>query len=96
MNEIQKMACQAALEKMIRDGYVCICTIDKILKITGGIPDRKDYEVLHVLHCVHFREMPKDLLRGLPVILARVIGSEGLMFDISTDCKTLLLDRAKG
>ena len=78
MDDIQKMAATAALQKMMADGYISICTIDKILKMTGGIPDRKDYDVLHMLHCVSFKDMSPELLRGLPVIMQRVIGAAGM------------------
>ena len=78
VDEIQKMAARAALDKMLMDGYLCICTIDNILKMTGGIPNAKDYEILHLLHCVRFSNMQPELLRGLPVIIQRVLNSEGL------------------
>ena len=80
MDEIQKLAARAALKKMSQDGYVCICTIDNILKMTGGIPNAKDYQVLRTLHCVHFREMPPELLRGLPLLIQRVLESDGIEF----------------
>lgn len=82
MDDIQRMAATAALEKMVKDGYLSICTIDKILKITGGIPDRRDYGILNMLHCVSFMDMQPELLRGLPVIISRVLNSEGLEFNL--------------
>lgn len=90
MDEIQKMAIRAALAKMIRDGYLNICTIDNILKMTGGIPDRRDYDILHALHCVHFREMESELLRGLPVIVQRVINAPGIEFNFGPEYRTML------
>lgn len=85
------MAARAAIAKMIRDGYVCICTINKILKMSGGIPDRRDYEILHTLHCVHFNEMEPELLRGLPVIITRVLNSKGLDFNLGPEYRGKLL-----
>lgn len=82
MDDIQKMAAAAALQKMVQNGYVCICTIDKILKMSGSVPDRRDYEILSTLHCVHFRDMAPELLRGLPVIIQRVLDAEGLEFTL--------------
>lgn len=83
MDEIQMMAAKAALQKMIKDGHISICTIDQILKMTGGIPDRRDYEILHTLHCVSFKDMQPELLRGLPVILQRVLGAEDVVWDLN-------------
>ena len=79
MNEVQILAIRAALAKMMReDGYLNICTVDKILAVTGGIPRREDYELLRLLHCVSFRDMEPELLRGIPVLLQRVLQSEGI------------------
>lgn len=92
MDDIQKMAASAALEKMVKDGYVSICTIDKILTMSGGIPNRRDYEILSTLHCVSFRDMQPELLRGLPVIIMRVLNSEGLEFNLGLACKEKMID----
>lgn len=91
MNEIKKMAIETALNNMLESGHVSICTVDKILKITGGIPSKEDYEVLSLLHCVSFKDMPKDLLRGLPILLNRVICADGLQ-QISLKLPRLLRD----
>lgn len=90
MDEVQTMAIRAALSKMIRDGYLNICTIDHILKMTGGIPDKRDYDILHALHCVHFREMEPELVRGIPVIVQRVINSPGIEFKFTSEYRTML------
>ena len=82
MDKIQQLAATVALKKMLDNGYFCICTIDKILKMSGGIPSAKDYEILSTPHCVNFRDMPPELLRGLPVILQRVLNSEGITFTL--------------
>lgn len=91
MDDIQILVARAALKKMSQDGYLCICTIDNILKMSGGIPDPKDYQMLRTLHCVHFRDMSKELLRGLPLIIKRVLESEGVefCFEIGSNNKEL-------
>ena len=92
MNEIQVLAIRAALDKMMRDdGYLSICTIDQILSVTGGVPRREDYQLLRLLHCVSFRDMEPELLRGLPVLLQRVLQSEGIeiTFNAMPDRKQL-------
>ncbi len=78
MDEVQKMAARCALRKMEKDGYFSICTINDILKMSNGIPCGKDFDILHTLHCVNFRDMPPELLRGLPLLIARVLGSESI------------------
>jgi hypothetical protein len=80
MNAIELMAANTALKHMVNQGYLCICTIDNILKLTGGVPDKRDYETLRLLHCVHFNEMPDELRRGLPVLIQRVVNAPGLEF----------------
>lgn len=91
LDAIQVMAVKAAVNKMMRDGYISICTIDNILKMTNGIPNRKDYELLHMLHCVNFMDMDPELLRGLPVILQRVVAAEEIVIEFSPAVKLRLV-----
>jgi hypothetical protein len=91
LDAIQVMATKAAVNKMMQDGYLSICTIDNILKMTGGIPNRKDYDLLHMLHCVKFMDMDPELLRGLPVILQRVIAAEEIVIEFTPNVKLRLI-----
>jgi hypothetical protein len=75
------MVANTALKKMLKSGHFSICTIDDILKLTGSVPRGQDYNLLHALHCVDYKDMPPELLRGLPLLLQRVLGSERLDFD---------------
>jgi len=76
MNKIQELAVKASLEKMVADGHISICTIDKILQITQHLPPKADYDILHLLHCVKFRDMDPELLKELPSVLQRVLTVE--------------------
>lgn len=93
MNDLQVMAARAALKKMLSDGYFSICTVDKILKMTGGVPNREDYDVLSTLHCVHYMDMEPELLRGLPLLIQRVLSAEELVIVFSDDNRKLTLVR---
>ncbi len=62
MTEFQRTAAIAALKKMFAGKYFDICTVDKVIDITGCIPpDRKDYAALNALHCMHWSDMTPDL-----------------------------------
>ena len=91
MNDMQRMAATAAVNNMLRRGSISICTINEILKMTGGIPNKEDFQVLNLLHCVDFKEMDPELLRGLPLILQRVLGSESLQFEFQEPTRKLML-----
>ena len=91
MDNLQQMAATAAVKKMLAEGYISICTVDKILKATGGVPNSYDYEILHMLHCVNFRDMDPELIRGLPLILQRVLGAESLQFEFQAPTRRLML-----
>ncbi|MBL4833605.1 MAG: hypothetical protein JKY26_06475 [Pseudomonas sp.] len=75
MSDIKVMAAQAALQKMLTDGYLCICTIDKITRMLSIVADREAYDVLRTLHCVHFDQMQPELLEQIPVLIMRVLDS---------------------
>lgn len=91
MDEVQKLAAQCALRKMVADGWLSICTIDAILKMSGGIPSNADYQILRVLHCVPFADMPPELLRGLPLLVQRVLMSPGLEFVFTPAVRALAM-----
>lgn len=91
MNDMQRMAAESAMKHMIAKGWVDICAIRKILEMTGGVPLREDLQVLELLHCVNFNEMTPELMRGLPLILQRVLGAEALQFEFQESTRRLML-----
>lgn len=91
LNPIQVMAAKAAVRNMLKRGSLSICAIDEILKMTGGVPAREDYQILHILHCVSFMDMDPELLRGLPVILSRVLDSDALDIEFEPKVKLRLI-----
>lgn len=74
MDQIEQLACETALKKMIADGHLSICTINDIVKITGGIPDRRAHQILDALHCVKYADMPAPLLAELPDLIRKCLG----------------------
>jgi hypothetical protein len=91
MNDMQRMAADVAVQQMIKKNRIDICDIRKILEMTGGIPPREDMQVLELLHCVSFGDIPPELLRGLPLILQRVLGAESLQFEFQEPHRKLML-----
>lgn len=89
MNEIQILAAKAALKDMTQSGHFSICTIDNILKMSGGVPASADYQVLRTLHCISFGDMDPMLLRGLPLLIKRVLESDGVDFCFDVKAKGL-------
>jgi len=91
MNDMQRMTADVAVQQMIKKNRIDICDIRKILEMTGGIPPREDMQVLELLHCVNFGDIPPELLRGLPLILQRVLGAESLQFEFQEPHRKLML-----
>lgn len=76
MNRIEQLAVQTALAHMITKGWMDICTIDKAIKSIGCTPDAEAYRALHLLHCVHFKDMPSELRAAIPELIAKVLGGD--------------------
>jgi hypothetical protein len=91
MNDIQKMAAQAAMKTMLSKNYFSISTIDDILRMTGGKPNTEDYNILRALHCVNYGDMPPELLRGLPVLIQRVVMSESISLEFKESTNKLMV-----
>ena len=85
MDAIERAAVLAALRKMVSDGWFSICVIDKILKMTETVPDRRAYDVLSLLHCVNFRDMSEELRRELPALLSDCLGGVEFTLDLPVD-----------
>lgn len=75
MTGLQIEVIKTAVEEMFRKDHFSICTIDACLKITGGVPDAKAYNMLRALHCVEFRSMSTRLRLELPRLIQLVIES---------------------
>lgn len=93
MNDLQRMAVEVSVKQMVMKNRIDICAIRKILEMTGGIPPKEDMQVLELLHCVDFSDLQPELLRGLPLILQRVLGAEGLQFEFQEPIRKLMLVR---
>jgi hypothetical protein len=81
MDQVQQLAIETALKEMVRQGHFSICTIDKIIKMSGGIPCGESYKTLSLLHCVNFRDMSPLLVKELPGLLTRVLNGPVLRFE---------------
>lgn len=92
MSDLQVMAAEAALKKMVDSSHFSICTLDKIIEMMGVKPDREAYRILSTLHCVDYNQMRPELLQALPDLIATVLRSPSLeasRINIVSDGKAL-------
>ena len=76
MNELQVMTAGVALKDMFKKGHFSISTVRDIQKMNPLLHvDQESMQILANLHCVDFSDMPPELLRSMPVLLEKVIGS---------------------
>lgn len=58
---------RTSLNHMFRQGWLSICTIDKVAALLNIHPGRTAaYRKLSALHCVHFNEMPPEVREAVP------------------------------
>lgn len=69
--DLTRLAAGAAIAKMFRDGYLSICTIDEVIKTFNVTPEKEAHQILRLLHCVNFRDMPAEVRKNIPDLLAR-------------------------
>lgn len=75
MHELKELAAITALNKMMQDGYLSICTIDAVAKMLHvQCQQTEEYRMLHALHCVHFTQMPVALQQEIPALIQRCLG----------------------
>jgi hypothetical protein len=80
---VQSEVAKVALRQMHEGGHFSICVVDKILKMTGGTPQRADYEALSLLHCVNFKDFTPMLRLEYPKLLQRVLESPSMHVEIN-------------
>ena len=69
MDNIQELAAMTALNNMFRSEHFNICTLDAVAKLLNVNPRGRTYDILHVLHCVDYGKMPKELYDVLPKLI---------------------------
>lgn len=79
---LQAHAITVALQDMMRRGRFDICTIRKILEITGSVPTREDWATCELLHCVDFKDFPPGLRLEFPRLLERVLNAPAMKLTI--------------
>lgn len=79
MNALQIEIARAAIAAMFERGHFSICTIDNILKMTGGIPSKREYDMLRCLHCMDFKAMSPRLRLELPRLIQIVVESPPIL-----------------
>ncbi len=78
MDEFEKESVIAAMKKMFNGSHFSICDVDKCLKVTGSVPDSRDYNALSALHCVHWSEMSSELRDGVLEKTIAMLSNRGL------------------
>lgn len=61
----QLTALKLALKKMFTENYFSVSIIDSCLKLTGAIPNKEVYNIMHTVHCVNFKDMDEDFRKWL-------------------------------
>jgi|SRR5882724_5043130 len=73
--DLAQQAIATALNKMLRQSYFDICTLDKCADLMGiALKGNPDYKILSTLHCVHYAEMPTDLRLSIPMLIKDCLG----------------------
>lgn len=74
----KQLAAQAALDKMARNGWLDITTLRGVVDALGVVPDADAMATLNLLHCVHFKDMPRELLDEIPGLIQRAVAGPNL------------------
>ena len=73
VSTLQDMVVMTALNKMFKQGHFSICTIDEVAKVLKVYPSGEEYSLLRVLHCVDYKDMPRELYNALPGMICKCL-----------------------
>jgi len=93
MNEFHRRAAIISLKTMFASNHFSICTIDNIIKLTGCLPDPRDYQALRALHCVNWIDMGAEMRNLVMMKVGQIFEQPGL--DTRMLDETLKEDRLK-
>lgn len=69
MPETKRLVVQTAVTDLFEKDWFDICVLDKLLKILDGRKSGKAYDMLRLMHCVHYDRMPPDLRARIPQLV---------------------------
>ncbi|WQZ00149.1 hypothetical protein vBValCWD615_6 [Vibrio phage vB_ValC_WD615] len=83
LDSLSAMAANHALVNMItKKDYFDICTLDKILRNLGiQAQCGQSYAILDSLHCLYYKDMPKELRRSIPELIQNVVGIDAEYYE---------------
>lgn len=81
--QLTHLTALTALNRMMSGSYFDVCVLDKIIKLMQTVPDGRAYDLLHTLHCVHWRDMPAELRDAVPKLIERCINVAAHQFQLT-------------
>lgn len=74
LQERQKLVAQTAVTHLFTKEYFSICQLDSVMDaLSKGSKNHPSYKLLRSLHCVHYSDMPKELIEQLPTLVNEVL-----------------------
>jgi hypothetical protein len=77
LDAFHQQAAAVALKNMFVGDHFNICDLDNLIKLLGCIPNKKDYEALRCLHCVHWCDMSPELRGEVLKRTIRILAAVG-------------------
>lgn len=73
MDELTTMIAQTRLNVMLKGSHFDICAVRDIgAAMNIPVEQSPDFSKLRALHCVHYKDMPRELIDALPTLLGNV------------------------
>jgi hypothetical protein len=74
LQQRQKLVAQTAVTQIFTKDWFDICKLDAVMDaLSKGSKSHPSYKLLRALHCVHYRDMPKDLIDQLPQFVNEIL-----------------------
>lgn len=71
---IQKAVAEQALSHLLNHPYFDICQLQSIIEIIPNASRKsKAYDMLHALHCIHYKAMSPEVIKALPDLIREAI-----------------------
>lgn len=81
--QLAHLSVLTALNKMMTGDFFSICAVDAAVAALGTIPDGAAYKILRPLHCVAWRDMPRELRDAVPKLIERCLHVPAYQFQIT-------------
>ena len=71
--ETKRLVVEVAINRLFTERHFSICSLDKLIELTGAQHGSDAYRLLRPLHCMDWADMPPELRERVPLLVREAL-----------------------